>query len=193
MAFRKTAWAQIGGYPEWLDYCEDLIFDLKMGNFAWAPEALVYFRPRASLGSFYSQYYRYARGDGKADLWRKRHLIRYATYCVALPLLLVALWLGSPLVRGLGWLGVLAGILYYCGRPWQRIFQIGRRRPPCRRHPPSTAAGKSQGSPRTSETQYAPAAKASPSGRTSAGSTASPAHLCSPRPVPTSATIRNAR
>ncbi|NIV31387.1 MAG: glycosyltransferase, partial [Anaerolineae bacterium] len=28
VAFRKAAWEACGGYPEWLDYCEDLIFDL---------------------------------------------------------------------------------------------------------------------------------------------------------------------
>ncbi len=34
VAFTKAAWAQMGGYPEWLDYCEDLIFDLKMNRLA---------------------------------------------------------------------------------------------------------------------------------------------------------------
>ena len=38
------------------------------------------FRPRPHLRAFYVQYYRYARGDGKANLWLKRHLIRYGTY-----------------------------------------------------------------------------------------------------------------
>ena len=46
------------------------------------------FVPRESLRSFWTQYYRYARGDGKADLWRKRHAIRYATYFVAFPALI---------------------------------------------------------------------------------------------------------
>jgi glycosyltransferase involved in cell wall biosynthesis len=27
VAFRRAAWAAVGGYPEWLDYCEDLVFD----------------------------------------------------------------------------------------------------------------------------------------------------------------------
>ncbi|RLD00315.1 MAG: glycosyl transferase family 2 [Chloroflexi bacterium] len=91
VAFRKNAWQAVGGYPEWLDYCEDLIFDLRLrdryGAFAFAPEALVYFRPRSSLRAFLLQYYRYARGDGKADLWRRRHAIRYLTYLVAAPLI----------------------------------------------------------------------------------------------------------
>ncbi|HZY42904.1 MAG TPA: glycosyltransferase, partial [Anaerolineae bacterium] len=89
VAFTKAAWQVVGGYPEWLDYCEDLIFDFalrdKFGAFAFAPEALAYFKPRSSLKSFFKQYYRYARGDGKANLWLKRHHIRSATYLIALP------------------------------------------------------------------------------------------------------------
>ena len=121
VAFTKAAWAEAGGYPEWLDYCEDLIFDLRLrdvaGPFAWAPEAVAHFRPRGSLKAFFKQYYRYARGDGKADLWRKRHAIRYVTYLIALPLL-VALGVGhSPL-----WLlALLAGLLAYCRTPFRRL------------------------------------------------------------------------
>lgn len=89
VAFKKEAWQAVGGYPEWLDYGEDLIFDLalreKFGAFAFAPGAIVYFRPRGSLRAFFRQYYLYARGDGKAKLWPRRHVIRYATYLVAAP------------------------------------------------------------------------------------------------------------
>lgn len=121
VAFTKAAFEAGGGYPEWLDYCEDLIFDFRLidacGGFAWAPGALVHFRPRPTLRSFFRQYYRYARGDGKADLWRKRHLVRYATYLAALPALLLLSVLHSPL-----WLlALLAGGLIYCRRPFVRL------------------------------------------------------------------------
>ena len=94
VAFRRGAWAAVGGYPEWIDYCEDLIFDFRLralyGPFVFAPDALVLFRPRPSLRAFFVQYYCYARGDGKADLWRRRHAIRYLSYLVAGPLIAVA-------------------------------------------------------------------------------------------------------
>jgi glycosyltransferase involved in cell wall biosynthesis len=100
VAFRKSAWEAVGGYPEWLDYCEDLVFDFRLrdrtGQFVFVPEAVVYFRPRSSLHTFFVQYYRYARGDGRADLWRKRHAIRYLTYLVAAPLIAVAGIVVSP-------------------------------------------------------------------------------------------------
>ncbi|MCC6178593.1 MAG: glycosyltransferase [Chloroflexi bacterium] len=118
-AFRRDAWARVGGYPEWLDYCEDLVFDIALRDagcrFAFAAEAVARFRPRSSPQAFFQQYYRYARGDGKADLWRKRHAIRYATY-LGLPLGVLAArhrpWLVLPLV--------LAAAAYM-RRPYQRL------------------------------------------------------------------------
>lgn len=98
VAFRKRAWEQVSGYPEWLDFCEDLIFDLALRRagfrFAFAPRALAHFRPRANLRAFFKQYYQYARGDGKANLWFLRHVIRYVTYLVAAPLCLALVGLG---------------------------------------------------------------------------------------------------
>ncbi len=118
VAFLRSAWQRAGGYPEWLDYGEDLVFDLKLRaagcRFAWAPEAIVHFRPRPDLPAFFRQYYRYARGDGKANLWPRRHAVRYSAYGVLVaagllgrtavwpwPLLLVAgaAYLRRPLLR----------------------------------------------------------------------------------------------
>lgn len=121
VAFRKSAWAAVGGYPEWLDYCEDLIFDLRLKqivkSFTFAPGAVVHFRPRGSLRAFYKQYYHYARGDGKADLWRKRHAIRYLTYLAAAPLVLLLGLLIHPLL----WALYLPGAAYYLYQPYRRL------------------------------------------------------------------------
>jgi glycosyltransferase involved in cell wall biosynthesis len=84
VAFRKDRWALVGGYPEWLRHCEDLVFDLSLrrsgASFVFAPDAVVEWRARADLLRFARQYFDYARGDGHADLWRSRHAIRYASY-----------------------------------------------------------------------------------------------------------------
>jgi len=125
VAFLKQAWEAVGGYPEWLDYSEDVVFDLamreKLGAFAFAPKAVAHFRPRGSLKSFANQYFNYAKGDGKADLWPKIHFIRYFTYLVAVPLGIYAAVTVSP---WLWLLGVIAG-LAYVRRPLQKL--AGRR------------------------------------------------------------------
>jgi glycosyltransferase involved in cell wall biosynthesis len=121
VAFRREAWQAVGGYPEWLDYCEDLLFDFALRDagysFAFAPQALVHFRPRKTLAAFFKQYYRYARGDGKADFWRVRHAIRYATYLIALPLL-IALTLGH---HPLWVMALVAGFEAMMRTPLRRI------------------------------------------------------------------------
>lgn len=123
VAFRKRAWQAAGGYPEWLDYCEDLVFDMalkeEVRQFAFAPDAAAYFRPRGSLRTFAKQYYFYARGDGKANLWIRRHLVRYVTYLLAVPWLLRAVWRG----QFVGWVGLLLGVGAYSRRPAERLWE----------------------------------------------------------------------
>lgn len=122
VAFRKESWEAVGGYPEWLDYCEDLILDIRLrdrhGPFAFVPDAVAHFRPRGSLGFFFTQYYRYARGDGKADLWRVRHAIRYATYLLGIPLIS---WLAITRSRWFWGLFLLGGAAH-THRPAVRLW-----------------------------------------------------------------------
>ena len=119
IAFRKAAWAAVDGYPEWLDYGEDLVFDLALrergARLTFAPEAVVHFRPRGTLRSFWHQYFRYARGDGKANLWLKRHAVRYATYTSLIALMALGKrgrWLWPVAITGAG---------MYVRRPYQRL------------------------------------------------------------------------
>ncbi|HVX31204.1 MAG TPA: glycosyltransferase, partial [Nitrolancea sp.] len=60
VAFRRNLFEAGIRYPEWLDYCEDLIFDLRLkqahARFEFQPAAIAGFRPRASLGGYWRQY-----------------------------------------------------------------------------------------------------------------------------------------
>lgn len=125
VAFRRSVWEAVGGYPEWLDFCEDVVFDLnvrrRFGPFHFAPEALVHFRPRPSLRAFARQYFHYARGDGKANLFPRQHAIRYFAYLVVAPLLIYAALFVNPWL----WLaGALAGLAYVrlpLRRAWPKL------------------------------------------------------------------------
>lgn len=124
VAFTKEAWEKVGGYPRWLDYSEDLIFDLRLleegFRFAFVPIAIAHFRPRSSLKSFWIQYYRYARGDGKAVILRGRHLTRYLTYFLAIPLLVVLGLLHSPF----WWLVLALGTAAVLWTPYKRLLPM---------------------------------------------------------------------
>lgn len=122
VAIRST-WVQGGfAYPEWLDYCEDLIWDMQLrragARFRFAPDAIVSFAVRPDSVSFWHQYFRYARGDGKAGLFAKRHAVRYASYLLAG----VVVSRGKPLeLAGL----VIAG-MFHLRTPLRRLIRRDR-------------------------------------------------------------------
>jgi glycosyltransferase involved in cell wall biosynthesis len=130
MAFRKELWERVGGFPEWLSHSEDLAFDLaaERAGFrrAFAPEALIHFRPRGSLRAFARQYYLYARGDGLAGLWPRRHAIRYGAYGGLLAALALAAGLPAARLPVAALLGL--GAAGYTWRPYRRLWaRLGRR------------------------------------------------------------------
>jgi cellulose synthase/poly-beta-1,6-N-acetylglucosamine synthase-like glycosyltransferase len=136
IAFRKDVWQRTGGYPEWLDYCEDLIFDWNFksagARMAFEPAATVSFRPRSSLRAFFRQYYRYARGDGKADLWRLRHAVRYAAYAHLLATFACLLFLrarrNKKAVTYFTVTSALGGVAYL-RRPFERLRRLATGSP----------------------------------------------------------------
>ncbi len=133
VAFLKSAWDAVDGYPEWLDYGEDIVFDKALrqryGPFVFSDRSIAYFRPRGNLRSFFRQYYNYANGDGKANLWPLRHMIRYATYLVALPLIIRLIWRE----KWLGWVLLVFGVGTYTRHPAKRLWEdTWGWRPPAR-------------------------------------------------------------
>jgi glycosyltransferase involved in cell wall biosynthesis len=127
VAFRKSAWQAVGGYPEWIDFCEDVIFDLRLsarfGRFVFAPGAVVAFRPRPNLRAFWRQYYLYARGDGKTGLWPGQHLARYATFGIGLLILIVGLCCFWPLAL-LFPLPLTGVVIARSLKPWRRLVRV---------------------------------------------------------------------
>jgi len=73
IAFRKSAWQTVGGYPEDLDYCEDLVFAEKLRKagckFKFAGRAIVFWPQRKNILQAFWQFFNYASGDAKASYW----------------------------------------------------------------------------------------------------------------------------
>lgn len=99
VAFCKSVWETVGGYPEWLDYSEDIVLDQLIrghfGNgqqaFVFEPEAVVAYKPWPNLKSMRKAYRQYARGDGKAGLnWHEQHLRRYVAFSVGIGSIILA-------------------------------------------------------------------------------------------------------
>ncbi len=125
LAFKRSVWDEVGGYPEWLDIGEDMYF-----NHAWkqegighamAKDALVFWEMRENLRALLRQYFQYARGDGESGMYPQRHALRFAAY-------------GSLLVMAAAPKRKYAAImlppgLLYAGRRWLRIPSYMAERP----------------------------------------------------------------
>lgn len=121
IAFKKSAWEKAGGYPEWLTLtAEDTLFDLNLRRenfkFAFAPQAVVYWKVRPNLRSLLKQYYLYARGDGEAGIFFKRYLsLLLKKYAAGL------LLLGAGFEYRFLWVLLAGGIILFVCRSFRRF------------------------------------------------------------------------
>lgn len=99
VAFRKETWEKVGGYPEELDTCEDLVFDKKLKSagfkFVFAKDAIVYWPQKKNIVQAFMQFFSYAMGDGQALYIRPQVPFLFARYIVGSALLLIFLKTGS--------------------------------------------------------------------------------------------------
>jgi len=72
MAIAKSLWQRAGGWPEWVDFSEDTLFDHKLRAMGVKPhfagDAVVHWRPRTSLRSVARQFYNYGTGRGQSKI-----------------------------------------------------------------------------------------------------------------------------
>jgi hypothetical protein len=83
IAFKKSVWAEIGGYPESLDYAEDTIFDINLKSkgykFTVAEDAIVYWDMRTNHKSLFKQFYNYRKWDAIAGITEFKSTFMYIT------------------------------------------------------------------------------------------------------------------
>ncbi len=81
VAFKKSVWKTVGGYPEYLEKAEDTYFDLtvqrKGFRIALAKDAVVSWPARKSLKELFLQYSSYAEWDVRAKLFWKLRIYRF--------------------------------------------------------------------------------------------------------------------
>lgn len=72
MAYTKAVWRRAGGWPEWVRFSEDTLFDLKMRkmgvNWRVASGAVVHWRPRCTFKALARQFYLYGTGRGHTQI-----------------------------------------------------------------------------------------------------------------------------
>lgn len=127
VAFKREVWEAAKGYPEWIPFCEDVLFDLeifKAGfDIEYVREPLVFWKPRPSVVKYLRQLYNYTRSEGHGRLNYRRQAIRYAVYTTALFLLFSGLFFSKVY-----WLVILLGLILYMIKFWRRWFEFTRGR-----------------------------------------------------------------
>jgi glycosyltransferase involved in cell wall biosynthesis len=95
IAFKKSAWEEVKGYPEDLDTCEDLVFAREMKRkglkFYVARNAVVLWPQRKNLWEAFWQFFSYAKGDGQALYMRRTTPILFLRYMLGVIFILIIL------------------------------------------------------------------------------------------------------
>lgn len=127
VAFRRGAFDAAGGYPEWLELGEDMYLNHRWRSLGvrmeLAPRAMVYRRPRPTLGAYWRQFAGYAEYDARGGMHPHRHALRFAVYGG------LALALGSG--RRLPVSAAAVAGAAYAARPVRRAWRLlpsGRQR-----------------------------------------------------------------
>jgi len=120
ISFKKDVWRSTGGYPENMDYGEDMKFNFNIKNKGFVikfnPDAVVYWKMRKDMVQIFRQFFRYAKGDAKGRMYAHRHLIRFASFIFLFAVLASAFCLSKWFLAVL--VPLFAGYVF---KPYRRL------------------------------------------------------------------------
>jgi glycosyltransferase involved in cell wall biosynthesis len=101
VAFRRSAWDKVGGYPEYMDYGEDTLFDIRLkeagAKFRLAKDAVVHYRVRPTATSLFKATYNYVKWDVVSGTYRRRGYFWVYIYLLFFGLLFTLTYMLGPL------------------------------------------------------------------------------------------------
>ncbi len=125
ISFEKKIWIDAGGYPEDMDYGEDMKFGFNIKaagyNISFNPDAVVYWKMRENPVQISKQFFRYSKGDARGRMYLHRHLIRFFSFTVLLVILLCSFFLSN-------WIFLMLAPLFiaYIYKPYSRLIKAWR-------------------------------------------------------------------
>ncbi len=126
ICFYKSAWEEAGGYPQEMDFGEDMRFNFNLKNLGFSirfiPQAVVYWKMRDRLAAVGRQFFRYAKGDAIGGMYKARHIVRVASLAAFAAIIAFSV-LVSPWVL-LAFLPLGAA---YCYKAMSRIPYVFRK------------------------------------------------------------------
>lgn len=126
MLCTKNAWKKVGGFDETLSDNEDFAFAhaLKNAGFtmSFAPQAIVAWVPPTSWWATANMFFRFARGDMQAQLWRPKVGLIFARYLLFVLLLLLSWLTHNPILLGI----LLTVMISYLGWSIQKNYRYAK-------------------------------------------------------------------
>jgi glycosyltransferase involved in cell wall biosynthesis len=130
ISFKKKVWIDTGGYPENMDYGEDMKFNFKIKKAGYRirfnPDAVVYWMMRKNPVQIFKQFFRYAGGDAAGRMYTYRHIIRFAAFLVFVLIIFMAIYISSWIL--FAYVPLFALYLY---KPYRRLFKLFKNKDEC--------------------------------------------------------------
>lgn len=127
ISFRKKVWTEAGGYPETMDYGEDMKFNFNIKDrgydIRFNPDAVVYWKMRENPAQISRQFFRYARGDAAGRMYAYRHLIRFIAFLILIAILFSAFYSSKWVL-----LALVPLFAVYTFKPYRRLVGLFRGR-----------------------------------------------------------------
>ncbi len=88
MAFKKNVWKEVGGFPQEFSNNEDYVFAKKLkainANIIFEKNAIVNWSPRDNIIDAFIMFYRFAKGDAEAHIFRAKVILIFARYVIGI-------------------------------------------------------------------------------------------------------------
>ncbi len=102
IAFKKSIWKKVGGFPEEYSHNEDYVFAKRLKkqevNIVFAKDAIVYWLPRKNLKEAFVMIFRFAYGDIEAGVLRPKMLLLFIRYLIAMLLFIAFIMYGRVFI-----------------------------------------------------------------------------------------------
>ncbi|MEA2016404.1 MAG: glycosyltransferase [Actinomycetota bacterium] len=122
ISFTRKAWVDAGGYPEDMDYGEDMKFNFNIKSKGYRikfnPDAVVLWKMRENPARIFLQFFRYAKGDAEGKMYPQRHVIRFSAFLGAVLIILGAIFLSSWIL-----FAFVPFFIYYIYKPYRRLIK----------------------------------------------------------------------
>jgi glycosyltransferase involved in cell wall biosynthesis len=128
MAFRKSIWKKVGGFPEEFSNNEDYVFAKKLkkinAKIVFEKTAIVYWIPRGNIKDAFVMFYRFAKGDAESCIFRPKVLLIFLRYILYLLLIFIYVMSKSSMMLNIIYLVSFCYVLWSISKNYKYVKNV---------------------------------------------------------------------